>query len=98
MKSRDPMDKLAELRDRMGLNWVAINESNLSGSTKLTIAPFDDGTVNREELLRKEIPFSFLQAVQKFFPKHQVIVRGLATRSEVEAEKSYFQLANAARD
>ena len=94
LKRLDSLDRLRAIADKMGLDWIAINQSNLSGPMKLTIAPFDNGTVDREELLRREIPYSLLATAQKLFPKCQVVVRGLSTRDEIDSEISWFAFAN----
>lgn len=64
------------------------------GERKIAIGPHDDGTIDREELLRREIPLSFLTAAQKCFPRHKIVVRGLVTHSDVRVVEALTQWAN----
>lgn len=97
MRKGDRMDKLLKLAQEMGLDWVVFNEHNLGrdGRWKLVIAPFEDGSVPREDLLKREIPLEFLAAAKKLFPHCKVVVRGLITQREKDLQLAYFAEANA---
>ena len=77
--------KTRELVEKMDLDWVEVIYSGTSwAGFRVVIAPWDNGKIPREDLLRKEIPYEFIVGIRKLFPRSvPLFVRGLVTQQEI---------------
>ncbi len=79
-----------------GLDWLVVNCRNHYGARSIKIGRYYDGSISKEELLKREIPTWFLSFVRLLFSLIPVEVCALITREEIEAEHATFAWMNAA--
>ena len=59
------------------------------------MALFDGVKLPREELLKKEIPYEFIERLHGMYPDHEMVIMGVITQSEIDADMTFFSLTNA---
>lgn len=89
------MKRLDWLLKKFNLDWVVYNYRSEYGRVKIIIAPFYDGSVPQDEILRREIPSMFIVLAKLLHPRTKMVVRGLATRQEIDNDMAFFRMANA---
>lgn len=70
---------------------VVIHHSHIFGNRKVIIAHYFDGTIKKEEVLKKDIPFLFILAVKLVNFGTPVVVHGLITQEEIQLTHESFE-------
>lgn len=88
------MNIIKFLEKRFNLtDQVVINHRQIGGNRKIIIAPYFDGTIKKEEVLKKDIPFLFILAVKLVNFGTPVVVHGLITEEEIQLSHEEFESA-----
>ncbi len=90
------MSLAQSMMKKMELDWVVINYRSDYGKEIIIVAPHSDGSVPTEDVLRRHIPFKFLFFLKLLHLRTPIVVRGLITQDEIDAEHRAFEMMWAA--